>query len=307
MQLTCPDGDDHTLEVQEPGVSIRIRAELPGLRPAERRVAEAVLANPVAVADTPITTMARRSGTSETTVLRFCRSIGMSGYPELRMSLARETTLAERDHPGAAALAAEIDLHDSLADIMAKVVYTDARAVEETAQTLDVEHLQRAVTSVTKARRVDIVGVGASGFVGMDLQQKLHRIGRVAFAWVDTHAALTSAALLEPDDVIIGISHTGTTIDIVEPMQLGKSVGATTVAITNVPGSPVAEVADAVLLTAARETRFRSGAMASRIAQLAVVDCLFVGVAQRTPNVTDSLEKTYHSVRNRRLPHRGRA
>lgn len=304
--MTCSAGDGDTLGVQEPGVLIRIRAELPGLRPAERRVAEAVLADPEAVADTPITAMARRCHTSETTVLRFCRSIGMSGYPELRLSLARETTRAEREHPGAAALAADIDLQDPLDEVVAKVIYADARGVEDTGRALDTEALHRAVTAVAAARRVDIVGVGASGFVGMDLQQKLHRIGRVAFGWVDTHAALTSAALLGPDDVIIGISHTGTTVDIVEPVQLATSVGATAVAITNVPGSPLAEVADAVLLTAARETTFRSGAMASRIAQLAVVDCLFVGVAQRTPDVMASLEKTYQSVRNRRRPVRGR-
>ncbi len=109
------------------------------------------------------------------------------------------------------------------------------------------------------------------------LQQKLHRIGQVAFAWVDPHVALTSAALLGPDDVAVGISHSGVTQDTVDPLAQAQANGVTTIAITNFPRSALASIAHHVLTTAARETTFRSGATASRLAQLTVVDCIFGG------------------------------
>jgi DNA-binding MurR/RpiR family transcriptional regulator len=158
------------------------------------------------------------------------------------------------------------------------------------------------IDALVAARRVDIYGVAASGFVALDFQQKLHRIGRVAFAWTDPHIALTSAALLTPADVAVAISHSGATKDTIDALKLAQRNGATTVALTNFPRSPLAKLGDHVLTTAARETTFRSGATASRLAQLTVVDCVFVGVAQRTFDTTQqALEVTHEAVADRRV------
>jgi len=166
---------------------------------------------------------------------------------------------------------------------------------------------EAVVATLVTASRVDIYGVGASGFVGADLQQKLHRIGRIAFSFSDSHAALASAALLKKGDVAIGISHSGMTIDTIDALSLARSRGAITVTITNSPKSPISAVADHVLTTAARETTFRSGATASRLAQLTVVDCVFVGVAQRTyAESMEALRATYEAVQNRRTASRPR-
>lgn len=279
---------------------VRIRSLLPGLAKAEQRVARVVLDNPSTVARRSITDVAEAAGTSETTVTRFCKAIGIGGYPELRIALAADTarTQARSDRD----LGGEISPTDDLRTVVGKVTYADARAVEETAEQLDTEVLQRVVDAIAGAGRVDVYGVGASAFVAADLQQKLHRIGRVCFAWNDTHIMLTSAAVLSAGDVAVGISHTGATTDTVEALRTAKAHGATTVALTNFPRSPIAEVADLVLTTAARETTFRSGATASRIAQLTVVDCLFIGVARQ--HIDDSmraLESTRDAVGTHRL------
>jgi len=279
---------------------VRIRSLLPGLAKAEQRVARVVLDNPSTVARRSITDVAEAAGTSETTVTRFCKAIGIGGYPELRIALAADTarTQARSDRD----LGGEISPADDLRTVVGKVTYADARAVEETAEQLDIEALQRVVDAIAGAGRVDVYGVGASAFVAADLQQKLHRIGRVCFAWNDTHIMLTSAAVLGAEDVAVGISHTGATTDTVEALRTAKAHGATTVALTNFPRSPIAEVADLVLTTAARETTFRSGATASRIAQLTVVDCLFIGVARQ--HIDDSmraLESTRDAVGTHRL------
>jgi len=281
-------------------VLIRVRGALPDLRPAERRVAEAVLADPAAISESSITAVARRCQTSETTVLRFCRALGLAGYPELRIALARAAQWEESDRSGGA-VTGTITAADSLAEVVAKVTYADARSVEDTGAALDLAQLEVAVAAVAGARQVDVYGVGASALVGEDLQLKLHRIGLVAFRWPQYHQAMAAAALLGPRDVAIGISHTGTTADTVDPLRVAHDNGATTIAVTNFARSAISQHADLVLTTAVRETTFRSGSMSSRIAQLAVVDCLFTGVAQRSyDRAVTVLDHTYVAVDSRR-------
>ncbi|OLR89716.1 MurR/RpiR family transcriptional regulator [Actinokineospora bangkokensis] len=289
-----------TTEHSESSPLVRIRSLLPGLARAEQRVAKVVLDSPHTVARRSITEVAEAAGTSETTVTRFCKAIGVGGYPELRIALAADTARSEarvdRD------LGGEIAPDDDLKTVVGKVTFADARAVEETAEQLDVAVLTEVIGAVATAGRVDVYGVGASAFVAADLQQKLHRIGRVSFAWNDTHIMLTSAAVLKQGDVAIAISHTGATADTVEALRVAREHGATTVALTNYPTSPIAEVADHVLTTAARETTFRSGATASRIAQLTVVDCLFIGVAQHHLDTSiQALDSTRDAVGAHRL------
>jgi DNA-binding MurR/RpiR family transcriptional regulator len=137
---------------------------------------------------------------------------------------------------------------------------------------------------------------------------KLQRIGRPAFAWPDPHMAISSASLRGAGDVAIGLSHTGTTVDTIDVLREARSHGALTVAVTNFPWSPITEVADLVLLTAARETAFRTGAMTSRIAQLTVVDCLFVTLAQQDlPGTRVALERTFAAAQAKRVRRSRRA
>jgi DNA-binding MurR/RpiR family transcriptional regulator len=256
---------------------VRLRALRPSLSPAEDRVAEQVLADPRATAALTISELAVAAATSETTVMRFCKRLDLPGYPQLRLALAEESA-----QPRAlSASRTDINASDTIDDVIRKIAFADSSAVEETAEQLDRATLAEAAKVIGRAGRVDVYGSGASAVVGADLQQKLHRIGCVAFSWSDPHIALTSAALLGAKDVAIGISHSGTTRETIEALTTASSHGARTVAITNFPLSPLAQLADLVLTTAARETALRSGATASRIAALTVVDCLYIAVAQR--------------------------
>ncbi len=256
---------------------VRLRALRPSLSPAEDRVAEKVLADPRASAALTISELAVAAATSETTVMRFCKRLDLPGYPQLRLALAEESA-----QPRAlSASRTDINASDTIDDVIRKIAFADSSAVEETAEQLDRATLTETAKVIGRAGRVDVYGSGASAVVGADLQQKLHRIGCVAFSWSDPHIALTSAALLGAKDVAIGISHSGTTRETIEALTTASSHGARTVAITNFPLSPLAQLADLVLTTAARETALRSGATASRIAALTVVDCLYIAVAQR--------------------------
>lgn len=264
-------------DVADAPLLVRLRGMRPSLTPAEDRVATKVLADARLASDLTITELALAASTSETTVLRFCKRLGLKGYPQLRLALAAESAMPREQRMAGS----DISASDTIDDIIDKVAAVDSSAVEETAQQLDRVSLKAAADAVARATRVDVYGIGASAIVGVDLQQKLHRIGVVSFAWNDPHIALTSATLLTRQDVAIGISHSGATAETLESLAVARRRGATTVALTNFPLSPLALAADIVLTTAARETSLRSGATASRIAALTVVDCLYIAVAQR--------------------------
>ncbi|WP_240607443.1 MurR/RpiR family transcriptional regulator [Cryobacterium aureum] len=283
-------------------VLVRMRAAMPSLRPTERRIAELFLAHPADAVNLSIAELAVRCDTSTTSVVRFYKRIGYEHYKDLRIDLTRETTREDLQNSNFSSVSGDINREDSLADIVAKVALNETLSIADTAKVLDTLVLGRAVDLVKSARRIDSFGVGASSFVGLDLQQKLTRIGRTALNWPDPHSAWTSAATLDASCVAIAVSHTGSTIDTVEFLKLARAAGAATIAITNFGESPLANAADIVLTTAARETRFRSGALGSRIAQLMVIDCLFTAVAQASFDESmTAVRTTYEAVHSRSL------
>lgn len=282
-------------------VAVRLRGRLGDLRPALRRVAEVVLADPSGAGAMTIGELARAADCSEATVVRLTHELGYPGYRAFRLRLAEETAVA-RERRGRTAYEGDIDPADDLAAVVGKIATADARAVGDTARVLDLEVLATVAEVVLAARRIAVFGVGASGLAATDLQQKLARVGLLCTVHVDSHDGLPTAALLGEGDVAIGLSHTGRTVDVIDALRIARERGSTTVAITNSPASPVVEQAGAVLLTAAHESTFRSGATSSRIAQLTVVDCVFVAVARQLPDLgRDALRRTRASVEDRRL------
>jgi DNA-binding MurR/RpiR family transcriptional regulator len=276
---------------------VSMRALLPNLRASERRIAELFLTDPEASAELAIAEVAGRSETSTTSVIRLCKRLGYKGFKDLRNDILREVTRESFETAGIAGVPGDIDRSDSLEDIIAKVSLAETLSIADTTKVLDVVSLGRAADAVGAAARIDIFGLGASSFVGEDLQQKLVRIGRTALRWPDAHAAWTAATTLRPGYVAVAVSHSGTTPDTLSFLELAHNAGATTIAITNHSSSPLAEAADIVLTTAARETGFRSGALGSRIAQLMVIDCLFIRVAQADYDASmEAIRNTYATI-----------
>lgn len=284
-------------------VLVRLRGMLSGLPRAEQAIARVVLDAPGTAAELTISELAQAAGTSETTVTRFCRNIGLRGYAQLRLHLAAEAERQRADARPDVNLAGDITPGDSTADIIRKVGFADARAVEDTVARLDIDALDRLVAAIDAAGRTDVYGVGSSATVAADAAQKLLRIGHYAAAWSDPHAALMSASSLRPGDVAVALTHSGRTRDILDVLAEAKRRGATVAVITSNPESPAAAQADVVLVTAARETTFRSGGTVSRTAQLTVVDCLFVLLAkQRYEESLEAMERAHDAVRGRALP-----
>src|SRR5690606_22385796 len=143
----------------------------------------------------------------------------------------------------------DIDEDDDVQTVVAKIAFNEATAIEATAGAIDTKTLDAVATAMATARRIDIYGVASSGIAATDLQQKLHRIGLVSYAWSDVHLALTSAAILDRDSVAIGFSHSGLTVEVSDSLAAARARGATTVLVTNFAGSPISERVDHVLAT----------------------------------------------------------
>lgn len=279
-----------------------LRAALPGLRPSERRVADFVLADPPVALALSITDLAEQCETSVASVVRFCRSLGFSGYAEFRRELASAVGREQVSLGRFGVSDSDIAADDDVQSVVAKIAYHEARAIEATAEAIDLATLDAVAEAIVAAPRIDVYGVASSGIAAVDLQQKLHRIGMVCFAWSDVHLALTSAAVLTPGSVAIGFSHSGLTVEVADGLAAARARGATTVLVTNFPGSPIGQDVDHVLATSASETRYRPGAMSGRITQLAVIDFLFVRVAQRfSDRAAEPLQLTYDAVQAHRL------
>lgn len=275
-----------------------IEAATSSLPPSLARVAGAVRENPSIVIDMTINELATACGTSVASVVRFCRAIGFSGYAPLRMALATELGKEAAQFSARGAFGSEISDEDSLHEAVSKLAALELLAIEETVARLDFEVLDAAITDIDRAERILLYGIGASRFVAEDLAHKLLRVGRNARLITDPHEAITATVLNTGATVAIGFSHSGVTPETVRFLRTAGSNGAATIAVTSAKDSPLADAADHTLFTEVRESTFRAGAMVSRIAQLALVDCLFVGVAKRRfAETVDALQRTREATR----------
>lgn len=280
----------------------RINAYRQNMTPSQRVLADKIMSDMATAAHLTIAELADFAKVSSATITRFCETLDYSGYSDLKaaivIALDRQRSVNEKFAIGDG----DITVDDSIDETLYKISFQEAEAISATARTVDRPSLDAAATAIIGCRRLDIYGLGSSYLAALDLQQKLHRIGLTAYCWSDNHLALTSAAVLRDTDVAIAISHSGVTAEVFQILETAKNSGAKTIAITNHPASPLGRLADLTLVTAAKESRFRSGAMASRIVQLAMVDFLFVRIMQRLfKSASASLERTFDAVRDNRL------
>ncbi|MBT2494795.1 MurR/RpiR family transcriptional regulator [Microbacterium sp. ISL-59] len=278
-----------------------IEAAASTLPPSLSRIAAAIREQPSIVIDMTINELAQECRTSVASVVRFCRAIGFSGYAALRMALATELGKEAAQFSARGAFGSEISDADTLQEAVSKLAALELLAIEETVARLDFDVLEAAITAIDGADRILLYGIGASQFVAEDLAHKLLRVGRNAHVLADPHEAVAATVLQTAPTVAIGFSHSGATIETVRFLGTARRNGAATIAVTSAKDSPLARAADHALFTEVRESSFRAGAMVSRIAQLTLVDWLFVGVAKRRFNETvDALRRTREAMQELR-------
>jgi DNA-binding MurR/RpiR family transcriptional regulator len=277
------------------GALIRIKTASEGLKPAERTIADFVLGCPGDVIHMSISQLAKRSQVGESTIMRFCRTIGFSGYQEFKLRLAQD--LVE----SAAYIHEKISFNDRADELSSKIFQINLKAVEDTRASLDADQVDKAATALVNARKIEIYGIGYSYFTALDTKFKLLRMGLIADAFGDGHLQAMGAAGLTKRDAAIGISHSGASRDTVDALSLARDSGAQVIAITNFSPSRMTEMADLVLLTSANDTPLGGEVLTSRIAQLCVVDVLSAATAIKLgKSCLKSIQKTSEAVKNKR-------
>jgi DNA-binding MurR/RpiR family transcriptional regulator len=251
----------------------RLRALRLHLPPAAARIADVVLQRPDQVVHMSVTEVAERAGASEGSVVALCRQIGARGFQHLKIELARALTQPVQH------IHEDLEPGDEAATVMQKVFESGRQALADTLAVLDPAALTQAARLLAGARRVEVYGIGSAAPVAEDAHIRLLRIGLDSRLAVDSHLQVISAVQAGPDVAVLTISHSGSTIETVMATRLAREAGARTVVVTNLGRSPIVAHAEVVLHTAARETRYRTEAMTSRIAQLAVVDALVSCIA----------------------------
>ncbi|WP_274365698.1 MurR/RpiR family transcriptional regulator [Paenibacillus thermotolerans] len=278
-------------------VLLKIRDMKTSLTPVERMVAEYVLENTEEVPHLSIKSLAQLSKTSDASVLRFCKTMGYTSYRSFIVSLSASLGSME-DEPKDEYT--DIQPGDELSTIITNICRNNSKSIDDTLSVINRSEIARAVDVLRKTGHIVFFGIGASGLVCKDAEQKFMRINKRCHAYTDGHTQLTVATLLGKGDVAIFISNSGDTVEILDALEIVKKNGATVIAITKNSKSHLAEQSDILLNISTPEITIRSGAMGSRIAMLTVIDILFAGVASAEyQHVKKYLSKTHNILSNK--------
>lgn len=260
---------------------------------SEKKVADWLIAHPGDNLPMSITELAELCEISESTIVRFARRMGFSGYGELKISVAGEQEKK-------VALPA-IDENDSCFDILEKICNDAYLSFERTRRTIAPENISAAADVIANARKTVLIGLGSSASVAQDAANKFLRAGYEAYAYGDTHMQMIAASHLTEGDVMVGVSQSGASKDIVEALKFAKSRGVTTVCITGADRSPIMKQSDIVLLTDTEETKHSSLALSSHLSRLVVIDSICYYLVYRNEkngrNFDDENEKSLKSKR----------
>lgn len=269
----------------------KIRSEYNSLPPSEVKVADYVLQNPEEIIYLSVSELATEVDVSDSTIIRFCKDVGFKGYQEFKLFIAQDLVVTIEN------INEDISENDDLETLSKKITFSNKQAIEETMSVLDLDALKTAIDQILEADKVQFYGVGASGITACDAKYKFLRIGKNVDCYTDAHLQAMSAATLGENDLVVGISHSGSTKDVVDSCKIAGEAGATVICITGHNKSPITRVSDIKLLTATKEGPLGSGALRSKIAQLHMLDLIFTGVSLKQKEKTiEFTEKTAKAV-----------
>ncbi len=257
---------------------------------SEKKISDFIINNVDKVYNSTASELARLTNTSPASIIRFSQKLGYEGFQELKIALAKDVHQSELDEDK---IYEKITIHDSMNSIVNKLAAESINAIKNTVKLIDEKNLEDAIKAISSARRINIYGVGGSSLVAQDLQYKLVRIDMPAYIHTDNHLQLVSAANITNQDVAIAFSHSGKTIETYRAMEISKQRGAKTISITKFGKNPISDLADIKIYTTEVEKTLRMGAIASRIAQLTIVDILFIGIVKNNfSNIPGYIQQT---------------
>lgn len=277
-------------------IRMRIRSIYATLSDKERIMAEFILEYPDKIIHSTINEIAEELKVADSTVFRFCKKMGYKGFQNLKISLATEIANEMKD------VHEKVSKSDDEKTILDKVFHSNIKTLQDTLEVIDEKDFSKAVDVIIHANKIELFGFGGSNVIAMDGYHKFIRTGLPISAQTDSHMQLISASQLKNGDVAILISHTGHSKDILDILETVKAQNIFTICITGFTSSPLSQKSDISLFTLSEETDFRSEALASRIAQLSILDALYVNVmASLEDKGQASLQHVRKAIQRKRL------
>ena len=257
---------------------LRLRQGVDGYSRTQQKLGEFVLSDPAKVVYLTITELARESDTSEASVTRLCRTLGCKGYNEFKMALALDLQQGlPVEHSGD-----EID----------NVVNESVQALQDTAKLLDRTLLESAALALHQAQSVQIYGVAASAILGEYLHYKLLRLGKPAQLFSDMHRAAMNATTLSKNTLVVAISSSGSTRDLLHVVKLARKQGVRVLALSNTPRSPLASLSDIQLVAAKPEGPLSAGALNAKVGVMLLVELLTTSLIALDEKYSDVSQQT---------------
>ncbi|MFA6774827.1 MAG: MurR/RpiR family transcriptional regulator [Sphaerochaetaceae bacterium] len=276
------------------GSLTRLRQLQNELSPSETKVAETILSDPEQVINLTITELAAASGSSTAAITRLCKRIGLSGYSDLRMDIAKVVFSSQKQQEGPLLLD-PTQMKDSKV-IISSVILAVCRNIKLLEDVLDAKSVEKAADVLDDAHHILLAGIGASGLVAADFQQKLIRLGIHSLYQSDPDVQQVCASTLEKDDVCVVFSYSGNTVSMKRVASLAKKRKATVIAVTRVGTNGVSSLSDIKLQVPDSETLYRQGATLSRLNQLVVVDILYASLIAKKKNSLEYITTTWLSL-----------
>ncbi|MFC4619224.1 MurR/RpiR family transcriptional regulator [Camelliibacillus cellulosilyticus] len=256
----------------------RIKESLGAINPSERNAAQFILDHPEEMVGMTVSELAKASRSSQSAIIRLCKSLGLKGYQDLKLRIAGDLQTDRWSGEEYREISKESDIKTIITSVSNNNIYS----IHETLKVLEPAKIQDAVDLLEKAGRIDFYGTGASQLIAQDAQHKFMRINKACTAYIDQHLQLTSAATLTKEDVAVALSNSGETIQVIECIKAAKERGAKTIGITRYGSNTLGKLVDVHLETLSTESDIRSAATSSRIVQLNVIDILYIAIVGRS-------------------------
>lgn len=272
----------------------RIAAALDNMTFRETQIARFILEQPERVCQLTSSELGDEIGASQSSIVKFSKKLGLAGFSQLKMAVNEAVT---RRHVSAQqGLHGTINGSDSLKEVSLKLLGSKLHCLQETIEINKEITIFQVIESLEKARRIHLCGVGSSSLVARDFQFKLLKLGLMAVHDRDSHIQIANASAMTKDDVLLALSYSGTSREIIEIANVAKAQGAKVISLSRPSENTLSELSDICLYTVADEEKARVSSITARDAQLLLIDLLFIQLAQRQPDAGELVRKSREAV-----------
>lgn len=250
----------------------------PKFRPtkSDKLIMKYILNNIEEIPYMQISTMAKNIGTGEATITRCVKKLGCTGFQEFKLGLAKEITIREQNN----ILDSNIKQNEPAIETASKLISSNMKVLDETLKLIKSEDIVSAANLILNARKVCFVGIGFSGVVSTDSSYKFMRIGIDSTCYDNNHMMVMMASIIREGDLVVAISNSGETSEIINTIRIAKDNGANIIGITGNEHSSLAKLSDIVIRHYSDESLLETGSMPTKMAQIFVVELIYTEVVK---------------------------